>query len=206
MLVNPLATESYGRVVALWLAGKFVGKISSNSVLRHSHAAFLLTQSILPLLESYRDPEENQERTIMETIFAVPPAWATEKKFNWAVWQYKKYLQAMDAVASQRQVRAVYFIQPIPGYGKKLTEKELEVVGNVDYAKVYLPMTESLLQLNEVGLTVISLLNVFEKIEDTIYADPIHPVMNKKGESKGYSIMAERIGHELALAWKLRVR
>jgi len=205
MTVNPLVTKNYGQVVTYWVAGKFAGEISSHSVLRHSHAAFLFTQGLLHFIKSYGGHEGNQVRTSMGTIFGLPPGWSKGKKVDWAIGQYKKYIQAMDAVASQRQVRAIHFIQPIPGYGKKLTKQELEVVGSVDYAKVYLPMTEELLQLNKHGSTVISLLDVFEKIEDTIYADHIHPV-RYKGESKGYSIMADRIGNELALAWNLRSR
>ena len=49
---------------------------------------------------------------------------------------YQKYLRATEAVAHDNGVKSAYFLQPIPAWGKALTDAERRVVGDLAYGEL----------------------------------------------------------------------
>lgn len=72
----------------------------------------------------------------------------------------------------------------------------------------------SQLTLNDSGIPVRSLLDVFADTKETIYADPIHCALGEYTTdfefnhiaSRGYRIMSERIAAEVAKVWGIPSR
>src|SRR5262249_40078842 len=188
-----------------WTVGKLLGFVRQNAVLSRSHAAYLLLQA-LRRADAPGQPSAPGRRTSVASIFAVPAHWDQPKRFTWAMHQYKKYILAIDAVAQSRGVLAAHFVQPVPAIGKRLTEKEKAVVGDLGYKDTYQQMTLSLLELRERGANIHSLLDVFASFEDTLYVDPIHCERSAAGDSTGYKLMAEEIAGILGRTWSLKAR
>ena len=59
--------------------------------------------------------------------------------------------------------------------------------------------------LRQEGIEVISLLDTYSGVTETIYSDEIHQTFDwATGESKGLRVLAERMALELARAWQLQ--
>lgn len=196
---NPLAERDFSGVVRLWMLGKVAALFRSSAILSRSNAAYLITQ----YLQNSTAVEQNRH-TSVESLFALPPEWDKDKRFQWAIGQYEKYILAMNAVAAQQNVLASYFIQPAPAIGKPLTEKERAAVGDLSYGPLYQRMADALLQLRSRGVAIHSLLDTFATSNETLYADPIHMDQSAPGGSPGYRRMAERMAEQIAADWKLR--
>lgn len=203
LLVNPLATRSFGQVVVMWIGGQLRSSIESSAILRQSHAAYLVS-SALENATRPKDADAGPHGTSVGSIFGLPADWPQARRSEWGLGQYRKYMLAMDAVARQRSVHFAHFVQPVPAYGKQLTEAEKAVVGNLGYRDSYLAMTRSLLELNAQGSRVISLLDMLQSVPGTIYGDPIHMLRSEDGESQGNALMAQVIAQHLAVAWGLQ--
>jgi hypothetical protein len=204
-LVNPLATEGYDAVVIRWFLGRLVGRVSSNPITSRSHAVFMAVRAARRVLD-HQARVERHKRTTVESLFWLPPEWDDNKRIGAALEQYKKYVRSMDAIGRDRKIRTAYFIQPVPAIGKRLTPEERAVAGDLSYGPLYRRMTDALLSLRGEGIPVFSLLEVFAGIEETLYSDSIHLMRDARGESPGYRLMAEKIAHTLAKAWKLQGR
>jgi len=203
--VNPLATYDFQQVVGRWLLGKSVGLLSESPILSRSQAAYLLVAGLDKFMKS--DPlARSGRRTTVKSLFALPPDWRQEKRIEWALGQYRKYIRAMNAVARDQGVLTAHFVQPAPAVGKKLSQEERAVVGDLSYREIYLRMTDDLLQLNKRGIPVFSMLEVFKDEQGTLYADHIHLLRSPSGQSRGYRLMAEFMAEHLAQAWGLRPR
>jgi hypothetical protein len=202
-VVNPLAREGYDAVVSRWLLGRLVGWASHNPITSRSHAIYMAVRAARRTLDHQAGRERDQVTTI-ESLFRLPPQWDRNTRIAAALEQYKKYIRSMNAIGRDRKIRTAYFIQPVPAIGKRLTAAERAVVGDLSYGPLYARMTETLLGLRREEIPVFSLLEIFAGIEETLYDDPIHLKRDTRGESLGYRLMAEKIAHTLAEAWKLR--
>jgi hypothetical protein len=201
MTVNPLVNRNYSHVVTHWIAGKAVGAMSDSAVFSRSHTAYIVAK----VLERWATKVRGDEKRItsLETMFAVPQEWNTERRFDTNTSQYQKYIRAMDAIARDRRVLTAHFIQPVPAIGKVLTAEERAIVGALDYKDLYLRMTQRLLEMRRSGTHIHDLLNVFEKERDSLYEDSVHLRKEANGESRGYRLMAERMAEHLAVDWRL---
>ena len=102
-------------------------------------------------------------------------------------------------MANDNGVKSAFFLQPVPAWGKTLTEDEKRVVGDLSYGDLYRRMVAGMMTLSERGLPMYDLGNVFENQKGTIYADQIHFLFsNNEGESLGNRLLAARIGELLA--------
>ena len=54
------------------------------------------------------------------------------------------------------------------------------------------------------GTPIFSLLDLFERSPQTLYADVIHLRQEQDGTSEGYRMMAERMAVQLARTWRLQ--
>jgi hypothetical protein len=201
-LVNPLAREGYDAVVARWLLGRFVGWASHNAVTSRSHAVFMGVRAGRRILDRRARAGKERETTV-ESLFRLPPRWDEDRRIQAALEQYKKYVRSMNAIGRDRKIRTAYFIQPVPAIGKRLTQDERAVVGDLSYGPVYRRMSDALLSLRSEGIPIFSLLGIFAGVEGPLYDDPIHLKRDARGESAGYRLMAERIAHALAATWGL---
>lgn len=202
LTVNPLVGDDFGQIAARWGVGRVVNWISNNTVLSHSQAAVLVVRALDRFVESSPSTSD-QRRTTVESIFALPADWPREKREAWGIAQYRKYIAAMDAVAKTRGVLFAHFIQPVPAIAKKLTEAEVDVVGDLSYRDNYLRMTNALLEMSGPNSAVVSLLDLFANYHGDLYEDQVHLKKYADGESDGYRLMAEAIAGELAKLWKL---
>ncbi len=92
-------------------------------------------------------------------------------------------------------VKSLFLIQPIPGWGKVLTEQERIVARGAD-RKLYKEMTDHMVALREqFGIPVYSLLDVFQGTKEEIYKDHAH--VNELGDE----IMARRVADLIAEVW-----
>jgi hypothetical protein len=110
----------------------------------------------------------------------------------------------MDAVAAQHDVLVAHFIQPAPAIGKRLTDEERAVVGDLAYRPLYERITRDVLSLANEGTPIFSLLDLFEHTTGSVYADVIHLRQEQDGTSEGYRMMAERMATMLARTWHLQ--
>jgi hypothetical protein len=201
VVVNPFAEAAFDVALGRWLLGRLVGYASRNAVLSHSSAAFVLSRGARTLVEG---SGSGARRTTMHSVFRLPEDWSEEKRVQWAIEQYKKYIRALNAIARDRGVLAAFFIQPVPAIGKRLTPQERQVVGNLGYAARYQQMTDSLLALRGDGLRMFSLLDVFRGVEASLYVDHAHLAQDERGDSVGYRMMAEEMARRLAESWGLK--
>jgi hypothetical protein len=185
--------------------GRVAGVLTRIPLLDHSHAAYMLVRGIEALAKS-RDVAGSGKRTTLNGLFTLPADIANdpEKLFQTQLGLYQKYERAIEAVAKDNGVRTAYFLQPIPGYGKTLTEDEKRTA-DLDLVDRYRRIVAGMLSLRQRGLAVFDLGDVFEGEKGRIYADRIHCWRDPgpKAESRGYTIMAERVAQDLAQAWGL---
>ncbi len=113
-----------------------------------------------------------------------------------AMEKYINYQRALSSLCREFKKSCVTFFQPHPGIQKKLSENEKKVVQldnkNFINSKLYEKVVTHQINSKLVGLTKISLLNLFDNIEDDVYIDHIH--LNYRGNE----IMTNKIIEELA--------
>jgi hypothetical protein len=204
--VNPfVADENFGDAAIGWVIGRVAGVLTRIPLLDHSHAAYMLVRGIEALAKS-RDTAGSGKRTTLNGLFTLPADIANdpEKLFQTQLGLYQKYERAIEAVAKDNGVRTAYFLQPIPGYGKTLTEDEKRTA-DFDLVDRYRRIVAGMLSLRQRGMAVFDLGDIFAGEKGRIYADRIHCWRDPgpKAESRGYTIMAERVAQDLAQAWGL---
>jgi len=101
----------------------------------------------------------------------------------------------MHGGAEALGIKGLFLIQPIPGWGKPLTERERVFAGGADW-KLYKEMTDHVVGLREqFGIPVYSLLDVFQDTKEEIYQDYAH--VNELGND----IMARRVADLIEENW-----
>ncbi len=85
-----------------------------------------------------------------------------------------------------------------------MTDDERREAGEIDYAPLYRRMVEGMMTLRERGLKIYDLGDMLKGVKERIYADDVHFQRIVGGESKGYRMMAARMGDNLAEAWGLQ--
>jgi hypothetical protein len=206
--VNPLVDNSYEGLLRAWLNNKIYLYARNNWLLSRSYLAYIATSFIKNAISGYHSIDESKEKrkTSIESIFSLPKEWDAEQMFTYNTEQYNKYIKMISYIAQKMDIKSAHFIQPIPAIGKVLTEQEKRVVGNLSYGEEYASMTSELLRLNDEGIPIYSLLDIFEDVEENIYADPIHFTSSNFGHSLGNLITARRIADILEAEWKLERR
>ena len=195
--VNPFIKYGYERLLAAWIANSTYQFFRNNFILSRSHLAWFTGKILRKVIRKtiYHNANLNiKSKTTIEGIFSLPNEWDYEKCFTYNTAQYRNYMRVMNTIAQQYHILRAFFIQPVPGIKKSLTKEEQAVVGNLDYTTIYQRMTTELLQLQQEDIPIFDLLDVFSRVDDTVYADSIHCVRyGELEESVGYRIMAERV-------------
>jgi hypothetical protein len=205
--VNPfVADENFGDAAIGWVIGRVAGVLSQNPILGRSHAAYMIIRGIESVAKS-KDIFKSKKKTTIRGLFELPEEIRKDHDLAFAVQLslYQKYERAMEVVAKDNGIKTAYFLQPVPAYGKTLTEEEKKVAGDLSYVEVYRRMVAGMMTLRDKGLPIFDLGDVVKGHSETLYADHIH--FDRKlptGESAGYQIMAVRMAEILAETWGLQ--
>ncbi len=204
--VNPfVADENFGDAAIGWVMGRIAGSLAAAPLLGSSHAAYMIVRGIESVAKS-KDVFKSTKKTTLSSIFALPPEVRGKGDLVFATQLalYQKYTRAIDAVARDNNLKAAYFLQPVPTWGKTLTEAEKGPAANSAEPVLYRRIVDGMMTLRERGLAIHDLGDLLKDVPETIYADDIHFIRDAKGDSKGYRLMAARVGQVLAEAWKLQ--
>ena len=204
--VNPfVADENFGDAAIGWVMGRLAGSLALNPVLGHSHAAYLIIRGIEASAKG-QDTFKSSKKTSIRGMFALPQEVREDpnRLFDVQLALYQKYMRAEQVVAADNKVKTAYFLQPIPAWGKVLTEEEKRVVGDLSYGELYRRIVAGILTLRPQGLPIYDLGDVFANEKGTIYADHIHYWRDAANESPGNRLVAARIGELLAETWGLQ--
>jgi hypothetical protein len=118
---------------------------------------------------------------------------------------YQKYERGIEAIAKDNGIKTAYFLQPVPAYGKVLTEEEKKVAGDLAYGELYRRIVAGMITLKDKGLPIFDLGDVVQGHAETLYADHIHFFRKfPTGESDGYRIMATSMAQKIAETWGLQ--
>src|SRR5581483_6121538 len=208
---NPfVADENFGDAAIGWVMGRFAGALSRLPVVGHSHAVYMIVRGIESLAkhQEFFAAKGHSKRTTLLGLFRLPEDALGDAKRTFAieVGLYRKYKRGIEAIARDNGVLAAYFLQPVPLWGKQLTEEERRASGSVDYGAAYRRMVDGMMALREGGLRIYDLGDLFEDVKERIYEDHIHFIHSSDGDSPGYRMMAARMGRDLAEAWSLKRR
>jgi hypothetical protein len=207
MEVNPLAADdNFGDAAIGWVMGRLAGMLALNPVLGHSHAAYMIIRGIESVAKG-QDVFKSNKKTTIPSLFALPADIydSPERLFTVQLGLYQKYFRMEEAVARDNGVKSAYFLQPVPAWGKTLTEEEKRVVGDLSYRDLYRRIVTGMMTLRERGLPIYDLGDIFVNEKGSIYADDIHYLYyGADEESRGNRLMAARIGELLADTWDLR--
>src|ERR1700730_9086322 len=206
MEVNPLAAdENFGDAAIGWVMGRLAGTLALNPILGRSHAAYMIIRGIESVAKG-KDSFESTKRTTIPSLFALPADIydSPERLFDVQLGLYQKYLRETEAVAHDNGVKSAYFLQPVPAWGKTLTEQEKRLVGDLSYRDIYRRLVAGMMTLSERGLPIYDLGDILKEQKGTIYTDQIHYRANDEGVSPGNRMVAARIGELLAKTWGLQ--
>jgi hypothetical protein len=204
--VNPFAAdENFGDAAIGWVIGRLAGMLGNNPILGHSHAAYMIIRGIERVAKS-KDRFSSNNRTTITGFFALPKEISSDpdKLFALQLSLYQKYTRGIDVIARDNNIKSAFFLQPVPAWGKTLTEEEKKVVGTLAYADIYRRIVAGMLTLRERGLAVYDLGDLLKDEKGTVYEDDIHFIRTKDGESPWYRLMAARMGEMLAESWNLQ--
>jgi hypothetical protein len=200
---NPLVSNTYGRIAAVWIVNELRRSVANSPVLSHSFIVYATFSILQKRLARYYGKAPNQR--FFDSMFALPQEWSKDQKFEYNIIQYQKYIRAIDAIAARYKMRAIFFLQPVPAISKTLTEEEKKAVQSdlFSYRDLYRRAVDRLLEGSREGIEIHSLLDVFENERGTIYGDPIHFAADATGDSRGNRLVAAAIARRLGEAWKM---
>lgn len=206
--VNPfVADENFGDAAIGWVIGRVGGVLQRTPLLGHSHAAYMIVRGIEAVAKS-KDIFSSTKKTTLASLFKMPDDIVKdyEREFQVQLGLYQKYERAIEAVARDNGVKTAYFFQPVPAYGKELTEEEKKNAGDLSYGPLYRRLVGEMMTLRSRGMAMYDLGDIYKDEKGRIYADQIHCYRepSAKADSRGYSIMARRIAKDLAEAWGLK--
>jgi hypothetical protein len=207
--VNPfVADENFGDAAIGWVIGRVAGALAHMPILGHSHAAYMIVRGIEAVAKGQDIVKgDKNKKTTLTSIFSLPGdiKGNGEKVFQTQLALYQKYERAIEAVAKDNNVKTAYFFQPVPSWGKELTEDEKRGAGaNLADPVLYRRMVDGMMTLRDQGLQMFDLGDMLKDVKETTYADDIHFIRDTKGESKGYRLMAKLVVDDLAKAWNLK--
>ena len=174
--VNPfVADENFGDAAIGWVIGRIAGMLSKNRILGHSHAAYMIIRGIEAVAKS-KDVFKSNKKTTLRGLFEMPEEIRKDHDLAFAVQLslYQKYERGIEAIARDNGIRTAYFLQPVPAYGKVLTEEEKKVAGDLAYGELYRRVVAGMMTLKDKGLPIYDLGDVVSGHSETLYADHIH--------------------------------
>jgi hypothetical protein len=190
-------------MAALKLEADLYRLASRNAIFQVSNLAYLVVDVIRGKLRRYASrtrkistaSEEEWVKASYAKMFALNDELSHKERELWALRQYEKYIRLIHAGAQAFGIKNLFLIQPIPGWGKPLTEEEKALVQKTD-SKLYKRMADHISGLRErERIPAYSLLDIFNNEERQIYKDAIH--VNELGNE----IIARRVADLIEKIW-----
>ena len=200
---DPRVTTAPFTMAALKLDAELYRFASRHAIFQVSNLAYIVVDALRTALRRYasRTPkisitaEDDWVKASYAQMFAFHDKMTREERKIWSLRQYEKYIRLMHGGAETLGIKSLFLIQPIPGWGKPLTERERTFARGTDQA-LYKEMTDHLVGLRaQFGIPVYSLLDVFRGTKEEIYKDQAH--VNELGNE----IMARRVADLIAEVW-----
>ena len=200
---DPRVTTAPFTMAALKLDADLYRFASRHAIFQVSNLAYMVVDALRTALRRYasRTPkisitaEDDWVKASYAQMFAFHDEMTPKESKVWSLRQYEKYIRLIHAGAEALGIKSLFLIQPIPGWGKPLTERERTFARRGDRTR-YKEMTDQLVGLREqFGIPVYSLLDVFQDTKEEIYKDHAH--VNELGDE----IMARRVADLIAEVW-----
>ena len=200
---DPRVTTAPLTMAALKLDADLYRFASRHAIFQVSNLAYTVVDALRTVLRRYasRTPkisitaENDWVKASYARMFAFHDKMTPKERKIWSLRQYEKYIRLMHGGAEALRIKSLFLIQPIPGWGKPLTEQERIFARGAD-RKRYKEMTDHVVGLRErLGIPVYSLLDVFQGTKEEIYKDQAH--VNELGNE----IMARRVADLIAEVW-----
>jgi len=207
LLSNPALENGYERMVGDWLAGWVFEASLGHWWARNSNYFCLVSQKLRRAIQAAFD--QGDDRSYLVRIFSMPRL-GRDRRWSYAIRRYTDYQRFLHGACKQVGIRSAHFLQPIPGLGKTLTDRErsYSLPLGEDVVDLYRLMeSEMAVMRSRDGIPTASLVDVFRDRSDTLYADWPHCILDRgTGESEGYRLMAEAMAEELGRLWALDER
>lgn len=160
----------------------------SNSFLRHSFLAASIHRYQMDVVSK----SWSEFKAISPYAnYNFPEGTKQNDRMEWSLKRLEYYIRSLSGVAKILNLKFAHFIQPIPNY-RILSKDRYEALLSANS------------RLAKEGIATFSLADVFENVQQEIYADDIHCKFDHvTGDSLGYRLMAERIAQMLASEWRL---
>ena len=200
---DPRVTTAPFTMAALKLDADLYRFASRHAIFQVSNLAYTVVDALRTALRRYasRTPkisitaEDDWVKASYAQMFAFHDKMTRTERKIWSLRQYEKYIRLMHGGAEALNIKSLFLIQPIPGWGKPLTERERTFARRGDRT-LYKEMTDQLVGLREqFGIPVYSLLDVFQDTKEEIYQDQAH--VNQLGNE----IIARRVADLIAEVW-----
>ena len=200
---DPRVTTAPFTMAALKLDADLYRFASRHAIFQVSNLAYTVVDALRTALRRYasRTPkisitaEDDWVKASYAQMFAFHDKMTRTERKIWSLRQYEKYIRLMHGGAEALNIKSLFLIQPIPGWGKPLTERERTFARRGDRT-LYKEMTDQLVGLREqFGIPVYSLLDVFQDTKEEIYQDQAH--VNELGNE----IIARRVADLIAEVW-----
>jgi hypothetical protein len=200
---DPRVTTAPFTMAALKLDADLYRFASRHAIFQVSNLAYQVVDVVRTTLRRYasRTPkisitaEDDWIKASYAKMFDFNDKMTREERKIWSLRQYEKYIRLMHGGAEALGIKSLFLVQPIPGWGKPLTEREKTFARGGDRT-LYKEMTDQLVGLREqFGIPVYSLLDVFQDVNEEIYQDQAH--VNELGNE----IIARRVADLIAEVW-----
>ena len=201
--LDPRVTTAPFTMAALKLDADLYRFASRHAIFHVSNLAYFAVDAVRRRLRHYAShtpklsipAEDDWVKASYTQMFALHDEMTPEESKLWSLRQYEKYIRLMHGGAEALGIKSLFLLQPIPGWGKPLTERERIFAQGTD-RKLYKEMTDHMVGLREqFGIPVYSLLDVFQDTKEEIYKDHAH--VNELGDE----IMAKRVADLIAEVW-----
>ena len=201
---DPRVTSAPLAMAALKLDADLYRWASGHAVVRLSNLAYLVVDSLRSKLRGYASrgmPVSDQRdaewvNATYARMFAFKDGLGREERATWAIQQYQKYIRLMHAGATAFGIKSLFLVQPIPGWGKTLTDQERAFARETDRDR-YKRMADELATLRQqYGIPAHSLLEVFRDERGQIYKDAVHV------NARGNEILAGHIADLIEKEWR----
>jgi len=196
--VSPLGFHHQAALVGLWAAGALTRGVEKTPGLNRLWLGYAFGRGSVALAQFVDKRSRSAQNPT--TLFQYPPGQDgdnfTQERQRAQLSELRRYLQLNAVIARQQGCEYASFLQPCPAIGKALTPEERRKVGDLGYADVYGRMEEAYRDAGRRGnYPFLSLVEVFSKTAQSVYADQIHCEMG--ADSPGYRIVSQAIADGL---------
>ncbi len=165
-----------GLTIGLRKLGFFFSKtIKSFAISNYSYSLYSLARLVTP-----KNKVKYQRSPADLGRLPYPDHWSEEKSFTVNLSQYKSYLKNISSIADSSTQHHLIFLQPLPAFRKNITENEKRIIGRIEYKEIAQKVYGGLLDLDNEGVNIVDLRNIFDGVKDDLFIDQIHT--NPRGD------------------------